>query len=203
VDELATDTFVDNERPWSQGYELAESVLDDLGVFDDSQESVDIDAILASLGVHLESISLQDPSIRGVAIAGAEYRPTILLNRSYRPNARRTARRFSLAHELCHLLYDRGVSREIALPSGPWAPRDIERRANAFAAMLLMPPGRIRSLLETLGDQPGSLATVLDVSQRLQTSFTATAEHMHNLGLISEEERDAILDEAIRPSAND
>jgi len=41
----------------------------------------------------------------------------------------------------CHILFDREYGTKWALASGPWAPRDLERRANAFAAMLLMPPG--------------------------------------------------------------
>ena len=49
----------------------------------------------------------------------------------------RTRRRFTLAHELCHLIHDRGYGARLAIASGPWAPADVEQRANAFAAMLL------------------------------------------------------------------
>lgn len=203
VDELAAEELVDSDHPWSQGYDLAEQVLDNLQLDDTSQERVDIESILRDLGVDIRDVRLQDRSIRAVAIGGAHYRATILLNRNHQTSSYPTGRRFSLAHELCHLLYDRGFSREIALPSGPWAPRDVERRANAFAAMLLMPPGRIRQIVDSSGGQPLSRDTVLQVSSRLQTSFTATVEHMFNLGLVTEEERDMLLEEAVDRSTRD
>jgi len=40
----------------------------------------------------------------------------------------------------------------------------------------------------------------LDVANRLGTSFSATLHHMHNLGLLSEEERDALIEEAMDQS---
>jgi len=203
IDELATHEPVEGERAWRQGHELAESVLDDLGVQGDVQESVDVESILRDLGVSIREITLEDRSIRAAAIGGAEYRSTVLLNRSHQTNRYPTGRRFSLAHELCHLLYDRAFAREVALPSGPWAPRDLERRANAFAAMLLMPPDRVREVIASSAAEPGSRELVTDVATRLQTSFTATVEHMRNLMMLSDEERDALLEEAMDLSGRD
>lgn len=197
IDELAADEPVDSEQAWTQGYELAENILDDLGVQGATQERVDVEAILQNLGVRVVDTSLEDGSIRAVAIGGQDYLSTILLNRTHKANPYPTGRRFSLAHELCHLLYDRAFAREVALPSGPWAPRDVERRANAFAAMLLMPPDRIRQVIASSDSNPGSRELVLEVATRLQTSFTATVEHMCNLTLLSDGERDALLEEAI------
>lgn len=45
----------------------------------------------------------------------------------------------TLAHELCHLLVDRSKAAPLMIASTPWAPAEIERRANAFAAELLLP----------------------------------------------------------------
>ena len=197
LEELAADEPLDSENAWSQGYELAENAFDDLGIRGATQESVDIEAILTDLGVKTIEIKLEDHSIRAVAIGGTKYRSGILLNLSHQANRYPTGRRFSLAHELCHLLYDRAFAREVALPSGPWAPRDVERRAGAFAAMLLMPPERIRQVITSSGSDPGSRDLVLDVARSLQTSFTATVEHMYNLRLLSDEQRDAILEDAV------
>jgi len=55
----------------------------------------------------------------------------------------------TLAHELCHLLVDRGSATELMVVSTPWAPPEIERRANAFAAELLLPKAGI---LRAAGD---------------------------------------------------
>lgn len=47
--------------------------------------------------------------------------------------------RFTLAHELAHLVYDRLAGTWLAQASGPWTPPGRESRANAVAAALLMP----------------------------------------------------------------
>ena len=200
VDELATHEPVDGESAWRQGYELAENALEEPAIRGGIQAIVDVEAILGDLGVSVQEVSLDDRSIRAAAIGGAEYRPTILLNTSHRSNHYPTGRRFSLAHELCHLLYDRAFARGVALPSGPWAPRDVERRANAFAAMLLMPPDRIREAIASSASDPESPELIRDVATRLQTSFTATVEHMCNLMMLSEEGRDSLLEEAMDQS---
>ena len=193
LEQLAADEPVEGDQAWRQGYDLAQRVLDHLGVPGEGQERVDLDAILANLGVTVESIRLDDRSIRGVAIGGRGCRPTILLNEAHKTNTYPTGRRFSKAHELCHLLYDRAFAQEVALPSGPWAPRDVEARANAFAAMLLMPLDLVRRALASSPHHAGSRDLVVDVAQSLGTSFTAVSYHMHNLGLLSEDERDELL----------
>lgn len=56
--------------------------------------------------------------------------------------------RMVLAHELCHLLIDRHQARPLKILSGPWAPPLLERRANAFAAELLLPTAALRAALK-------------------------------------------------------
>jgi Zn-dependent peptidase ImmA (M78 family) len=197
IDELSRDVPVDRLAPWSQGRDLAEDVLQDLEVEPDVPEPVDLDGLTERLGVTIQEVELADDSIRAVSIGGDRYRPTVLLNNRHRTNRYPSGRRFSIAHELCHLFFDRGFARELALPSGPWAPRDLERRANAFGAMLLMPPGRIAAALETTEGDRSSAAFIHSISERLGTSFSATVEHMHNLGFFSDEDRDLLRDEAI------
>jgi Zn-dependent peptidase ImmA (M78 family) len=200
VDQIARYVPVDMRAPWDQGYDLAEEVLDDLAVDRNIPEPVDLDGLIRQLGVSLHDIELDDQSIRAVAIGGDVYRPTIALNSRHRTYQYRSGQRFSIAHELCHLLFDRGYAREVALPSGPWAPPDIERRANAFAAMFLMPHGRISALAATIADIPSNSRFVQTICTRLQTSFSATVEHMYNLGLLTDEERDLLRNEALDQS---
>lgn len=182
---------------WGQGYDLAESVLRTLGIDLTVPGAVEIDEILSVLGVRLKEMHLSDRAIRAVSIAGPDFQPTILVNVAHPTASYPTGRRFSLAHELCHLIVDRSYAREVAIPSGPWAPRDIERRANAFAAMFLMPPGRIAAVLKTIGGEPADPSSVRRLCQALETSFTATVEHMHNLGFIDDVERDSLREQAI------
>lgn len=67
--------------------------------------------------------------------------PLVLLNENCARHAdaegkpMRSGIRFTLAHELCHLLIDRDSGSQLALVSGPWAPKAVEQRANAFAAV--------------------------------------------------------------------
>jgi len=201
VDEMARHVPVDSVTPWDQGYGLGEDVLDELGVAPDLPEPVDLEGLIGRLGVSRQEVQLRDRSIRAVAIGGDAYRPTIVLNSGHRTNQYQSGRRFSVAHELCHLFFDRGYAREVALPSGLWAPRDIERRANAFAATLLMPPGRLAAVAATIKGDASPRERVMAISDRLKTSFSAAVEHMHNLGLLADEDRDVLRDEAVDQSA--
>src|SRR5439155_10894386 len=116
-------------------------------------------------------VPLRDRGIRAVSVAGPQHRPSVLLNPGHATYASGAGRRFTLAHELCHLLFDRGYGARLAIASGPWAPRDIEQRANAFAAMLLMPPELIGRLARQLNAALASVEGVRAVATALRTSF--------------------------------
>jgi Zn-dependent peptidase ImmA (M78 family) len=171
---------------WEQGYELAEEVWD--GVSDQvvDEGRVDIERLMQILGITVEEADIKDASIRGVSFAGPEHRAGILINRIHEANAYPSGKRFTLAHELCHILFDREIGRRIAIASGPWAPRDIERRANAFAAMLLMPRDLVKEALARLTTRLDTRDGVAQISQSLRTSFEATLRHLTNLGFLDE-----------------
>jgi Zn-dependent peptidase ImmA (M78 family) len=193
LSQLVQDVPVDTMHPWKQGYDLATEILQDLQL--DSQESgaVDVERILRDQGVMVGQIALNDRSIRAVAIGGAQYRPTVLVNKLCRFNEYPTGRRFSLAHEFCHLIFDAAYSRDVAIASGDWAPNDIEERANALAAMLLMPPARLQSALAQVHEDTWTESIISNIANELQTSFTATVQHLHNLGYFGDAQRDALL----------
>jgi len=185
-----------DERAWEQGYRLAEGVLDDLALSDQESDWIDVDKLYQQLGIRVEEIALSDADIRAVAIAGSYHLPAALINIKHDTTHWRSGRRFTLAHELCHILFDRGYGTKLALASGPWAPRDLERRANAFAAMLLMPPDLLAKVVQSLDIPLASLDGIYAVAHRLRTSLTATLEHLYNLGFIDESVRDRIRAEA-------
>ena len=103
------------------------------------------------------------------------------------------ARRFTLAHELCHLLHDRSYGALLAIASGPWAPRNIERRANAFAAWLLMPPHRLKPAIAWAHGAINTNEGISAVANELDVSRSALVRHLFNLGEITEEDQDALL----------
>lgn len=88
---------------------------------------------------------------------------------------------YTIAHELCHLVHDRAAGRELALVSGPWAPRATERRANGFAAMLLMPAAIVQRLVGELDVPETSAKGVRALATAMNTSVSTTREHLGNL----------------------
>jgi len=180
-----------DETTWEQGYQLAEDLLEELGDGYVEDSCVDVDHLYQDLGIAVQDVRLSDRSIRAVAIAGRHYRPNVLMNRSYL-YLDEEPRRFTLAHELCHILHDRSYGAQLAMASGPWAPVDVEKRANAFAAMLLMPDPLVETIVRGLTVPLDSAAAIGEVANRLRTSFSSTLEHLCNRKFIDETVRDKL-----------
>jgi hypothetical protein len=186
-------------EPWEDGYRLALDVLDDL----DSTDRLgpfDIDGLLDEWQVERRDEALDQEGPLGVALAGPDITPTIVINSEHTMNQHEYGKRFTTAHELCHLLYDRDRTQRIAHSSTQWAPLAVEQRANAFAAMLLMPPGAVRTAFHPRHRRP-SRADVSNVARELQVGLRATIQHLANLGYITDEDRVRLLDEAVEAGA--
>jgi Zn-dependent peptidase ImmA (M78 family) len=183
--------------PFQEGYDLAERLLDECSL-PGSASYVDVRALVIRWGVKIIERVLKTNTIRGVAIAGARYAPTILINKTSEYNANEVGRRFTLAHELFHILYDRSLARRVSHVSGPWAPPGVEKRANAFAAMFLMP----RSLLAR-SFHSGQIdeKAVTSAAGAMQVGISALVEHLYNTSMIDEVTRDRLrlLEAATRP----
>ncbi|MEO3809318.1 ImmA/IrrE family metallo-endopeptidase [Sphaerisporangium sp. B11E5] len=192
LEELSEQTVPDPSLPaWEQGYELAEQVHSQLG--DRFAEGwVDVAGVLEELQVTLLSARLHDDNIRACSLVGPHHRPTVIHNEAS-PYQTATAKRFSMAHELCHLLFDRSRGRRLAIASGPWAPKIIERRANAFAAMFLMPTRLVQAARADSPDPIHDLEGITTFAGRLRVSRHAAIEHLYNLTLMSEFDRDMLL----------
>lgn len=141
------------EPEWEQGRELALALRRELGLRNDP-----IDSMLELLRGHFDVLLFfVEPGQLDAAVQGASTlvpRPAILVNLI---GGRRAwwSTRVSLAHELCHLLFDfRGRAQPYLVSppgSGDWRLvdrfRGIERRANAFAVHLLVPGEGLRQLV--------------------------------------------------------
>ncbi len=96
--------------PWHNGYALALDVLDEIEP-EPEASMTKLDHILKLLGIRVREVKLGETGPRGVALSGGDLQATILINLDDVRNSSRGGRRFTLAHELCHILFDRSRAR--------------------------------------------------------------------------------------------
>jgi Zn-dependent peptidase ImmA (M78 family) len=188
VDELrALEVTTRQLTPGEQGSRLGERACELLAT--PAESWVDIHRALTGLGVRVSQLELSDESIRAISVFGRTQRPHILRNPRTFWGTSWPVERFSLAHELCHLLLDREWGDELAVASGPWAPLAIEQRANAFAAAFLMPSRLLRTAIGALEqplDDPESMSAL---AGQLRVSVSSLVDRLYNLGEITVEDR--------------
>jgi Zn-dependent peptidase ImmA (M78 family) len=154
-----------------------------------SGEQVDIHAVLRRLRVDVSKVDLSDDEVRAVSVFGPTQKPHIFCNRRTRWGQSIEVERFTLAHELCHLLLDREWGGALAVASGPWAPLAIEQRAGAFAAAFLMPSWLLSDGLASLDRPIRDPEAVLALAGRLRVSVSALVDRLYNLGEVTPEDR--------------
>ncbi|HEX8379945.1 MAG TPA: ImmA/IrrE family metallo-endopeptidase [Allosphingosinicella sp.] len=187
---VATDTGPPVRPPHLEGSDLAVEMLEDPAVVPFVSSHVDVAGFLQEMGVAVMPYPLKTETIRGVSLAGEQLAPTIVVNTTSVYNASEHGVRFTLAHELAHLLYDRSMATSVGISSGPWAPAGIEKRANAFAAMLLMPRWLV---LRAFGDEAfADPEAISRAAESLHVGSSALLEHLFALELIDEYERDML-----------
>lgn len=105
-----------------------------------------------SVAILYADLTSQGPA--GLAFADGHRGPCIVLNARGK-NENPTVRRFSLAHELCHLLVDWNRQEPIASISGYLHDTSLERerRANAFAVRLLCPESVVHAVVDQTAEQ--------------------------------------------------
>lgn len=141
---------------------------------------LDIEALVSELGLRVSDLELSDTSVDGGCVCDNRHGPAIFTNPKSTRAATAWGKRVVLAHELCHLLFDREHARSIGIFSGPWAPPRVERAANAFAIELLLP---LAGIIETVG-QAWTNTTDEQVEllmERYGLGLTAVTEHVRNM----------------------
>ena len=177
--------------PYLEGHDLALELHEAENVNTHVSGYVDVAGLLETLGVGVLHRHLKTHTIRGVSLAGEKLAPTIVVNHSSVYNEGEHGVRFTLAHELAHLLYDRSMAASVGISSGPWAPAGVEKRANAFAAMFLMPRRLVLNAFDS-GDDYADPDAIAAAAERLRVGTSALFEHLFNLGLIDEYQRDML-----------
>lgn len=134
------------------------------------EDSFGVDVVVLDGELGIDGLALALPGAKVVAL-GATTSPA--------------RQRFTLAHELCHLLTgdDQGVhlDTDVYDKSAPG-----ERRANAFAAAFLMPESFIKSEVAHCQDEI-TAGTFNSLVTRLHVSPVALAYRLHSLDLIDED----------------
>lgn len=140
-------------------------LLSDLGI--DSPDDIDVEAIAQHCGATIVYAPLMGCEAR---IIGYGDRAIITINSMSSPERKR----FSAGHELGHWTHDRGKSILACTEKqlSEWITENLERRANRYAADLLMPA---QMFLPRAENQPVTFATVGNLAITFQTSITSTA----------------------------
>ena len=183
--------------PHEQGYEMAVLAQEQLGISERPFRR-DVRGLLERYGVALKNVALSDVKIRAIAIAGEQLRPILAVNKSCAQNDTEPGLRFTLAHELCHFLFDQEKGAPLAVASGPWAPALLEKRANAFAAMFLMPEESCRLLVERYSSNVAlTTSAIAEIAAAFATSKLATLRHLSNLNLVDSAEAEALEEQLV------
>jgi len=172
-------------------------------------------ALLEAQGVRTARVTLPD-DISGLTLVEPEIGFLVVANREHHI----LRRRFSLAHEYCHLLVDRDQRGLVSRAQD----RDefLEVRANAFAAGFLMPTDAVRQFSQTLGKghpsrteaevfdeavpvqarartAPGTqdvqLYDVVQMAHHFGVSRAAACYRLKNVRLISDAELESLLEQ--------
>ncbi len=178
----------------------------------------DVSELLEAQGVRTAQVSLPD-DISGLTLLDSDIGCFVVANRDHHI----FRRRFSFAHEYCHVLVDR--KRQGLVSRGRDRDELLEVRANAFAASFLMPADAVRQFILSLGkgrprrtetevfdeDEsirvraravPGSqtiqLYDVVQVAHHFGVSRAAASYRLKALGLLNGPELETMLESAGR-----
>lgn len=167
-----------------QGELLAHSVRRQTGL-DDGDLPVALERLAEwfeyQLGVDVCISPLAD-GLDGLALSSGHLRLALVSS-----SVTATRQRFTLAHELCHLVASDGqmtVDRDVFERR-----TSEEKRANAFAAAFLMPSTALSVATEGRHIDEGLVADLLG---RFRVSLDALAFRLHNVGLVNAAGRDQI-----------
>lgn len=151
-----------------------EDLLRHLGV--ERPEEIDVEAI-----AHFCGATVVYEPLEGCEAQITGYRDKAVIRVNEASGAAR--RRFSAAHELGHWMLDRGRAFDALCTSrsfvAEWTADNPERRANRYAADLLLPAFLFRADVK---EAPMTLDTTDSLARRYTTSITATAIRQVELG---------------------
>jgi IrrE N-terminal-like domain len=162
-------------KPFDQGEQVARFVRAKMGF--GAEGSVDILALAKGLGIEVRIHGRCPENLEGLAIAGENFGPGAYVNTKAgramhhggAPSSN-PAVRLTLAHELCHLLLDRGHAMSaVDVLQNRMAPL-VEARAKSFAGELLLPAKMAARAWDEAGS-PLELRRLTNVVKKLGAEF--------------------------------
>lgn len=182
--DFSTDARIE-EPIWREGQRLADRVRQRLGLGDQPVPSMY--ELCDELGIVVIE-ALLPQGIAGFCLADEQHGVAVVLDVTGGDDMV-LARRFALAHELCHVLFDRHELQGIQHFDPPgWAGRDkqdVDIRADAFAIYFLAPA---RALKQTWEEHGGGAAAFRAVIETFGVSPSAARHHVCNQGLTTPEQ---------------
>ena len=168
-----------NEMP-----EVAQMILDRLGI---EEVPIPIVAIMKSLNFQVVAGELKD-EISGIIVIDDELAKNFKSSKVIAINNKDNVghQRFTMAHELAHYLFDFDVSNQIVYYNTYNTFEDEneeERRANYFAANLLMPEKKFKKEFDNVVIKNNLYVTVEKLSQIFQVSGEAVRRRISELSL--------------------
>lgn len=151
---------------FEQGYKAALWLR---GELENLADPVDSASLLEAWGVTIAELPELDPRLDAVAVWGKEHGPAILINPAGHHNQSVEGRRATLAHEIAHLLLDRGTHLPAGEVFGGTTPASLEKRARAFAAEFLLPR-------EVVSDELSKAANLEEAFHELRRNYQVSNE---------------------------
>lgn len=170
--------------------ERANEVLQYFGIRHIPEDGVPIIKILTQIGIKVYKDDSLDPTLSAFIAIDPELMELFNTNKIVCVNANDSVQhtRFALAHELAHYLFDFDETKKtkyyntyIANDSG----KDIftERRANKFAACLLMPEKEFRNAENLYSKKKGRSETITLLIKHFGVSAKAVYRRFEELGI--------------------
>lgn len=166
-------------KPWEHGYRLGKTARE---LLHPKHEAIgSMAALCEALGVLVVFVRFDASDVEGASLFERGASPAILLNVQSSRVAHRLARRAVIAHELCHLLHDSTIERDlVTLVSRSHDTAPVEQRANGFAPSFIAPKHWVK-----VSSRATAAAKIEAIGETWGLSFEGAAWHAKNLRLVS------------------
>jgi Zn-dependent peptidase ImmA (M78 family)/transcriptional regulator with XRE-family HTH domain len=174
--------------PHAQGEALAKRVRQELDLGLSPIRSMT--SLLVDLGVRLVWTDRLDESMQGISLNDPKAGPSIVANVRGRQKLWWTLRS-TLAHELCHVLFDRVPAVPLGIASRRAQREPVEQRANAFGIYFLAPREGVARFMMDRGSRPYELDQhdVRALMMHFGLGKDAATFHLMHLDWVTAEQR--------------